>query len=145
MYLSFSVYTYTFCFFMIRQPPRSTRTDTLFPYTTLFRSEDLFAPADEDGRYTTNVEGFLGAQHEWMTNNLPKRGAIVEVNSWGQPEMPKKGSQVYGKPSTSDHTALYLYSDGNVQTQPYRMTEATTQHGAFGDGTADDGHDAATI
>src|SRR3546814_6977232 len=27
------------CFFlMIRRPPRSTRTDTLFPYTTLFRS-----------------------------------------------------------------------------------------------------------
>src|SRR3546814_14811309 len=30
-----------FCFFflMIRRPPRSTRTDTLFPYTTLFRSQ----------------------------------------------------------------------------------------------------------
>src|SRR3546814_8150336 len=27
-----------FCFLMIRRPPRSTRTDTLFPYTTLFRS-----------------------------------------------------------------------------------------------------------
>src|SRR3546814_7626678 len=27
-----------FFFFMIRRPPRSTRTDTLFPYTTLFRS-----------------------------------------------------------------------------------------------------------
>src|SRR3546814_8751676 len=26
---------------MIRRPPRSTRTDTLFPYTTLFRSGDL--------------------------------------------------------------------------------------------------------
>src|SRR3546814_3822687 len=26
---------------MIRRPPRSTRTDTLFPYTTLFRSEDM--------------------------------------------------------------------------------------------------------
>src|SRR3546814_17304612 len=26
-------------FLMIRQPPRSTRTDTLFPYTTLFRSD----------------------------------------------------------------------------------------------------------
>src|SRR3546814_8467064 len=25
---------------MIRRPPRSTRTDTLFPYTTLFRSHD---------------------------------------------------------------------------------------------------------
>src|SRR3546814_21093129 len=27
-----------FFFLMIRRPPRSTRTDTLFPYTTLFRS-----------------------------------------------------------------------------------------------------------
>src|SRR3546814_7986011 len=26
---------------MIRRPPRSTRTDTLFPYTTLFRSKDF--------------------------------------------------------------------------------------------------------
>src|SRR3546814_16974165 len=26
---------------MIRRPPRSTRTDTLFPYTTLFRSHDF--------------------------------------------------------------------------------------------------------
>src|SRR3546814_1384787 len=29
-------------FLMIRRPPRSTRTDTLFPYTTLFRSDRLF-------------------------------------------------------------------------------------------------------
>src|SRR3546814_2378825 len=29
---------------MIRRPPRSTRTDTLFPYTTLFRSPD-YSPA----------------------------------------------------------------------------------------------------
>src|SRR3546814_6499033 len=28
-----------FCFLMKRRPPRSTRTDTLFPYTTLFRSQ----------------------------------------------------------------------------------------------------------
>src|SRR3546814_8889321 len=31
---------------MIRRPPRSTRTDTLFPYTTLFRSPQDFAPQD---------------------------------------------------------------------------------------------------
>src|SRR3546814_14580711 len=30
---------------MLRRPPRSTRTDTLFPYTTLFRSHDLDAVA----------------------------------------------------------------------------------------------------
>src|SRR3546814_5791687 len=32
---------------MIRRPPRSTRTDTLFPYTTLFRSTSLFLEAIE--------------------------------------------------------------------------------------------------
>src|SRR3546814_20037988 len=32
------VYFFHFVFLMIRRPPRSTRTDTLFPYTTLFRS-----------------------------------------------------------------------------------------------------------
>src|SRR3546814_12246089 len=35
--LSYSLYLYLY-FLMIRRPPRSTRTDTLFPYTTLFRS-----------------------------------------------------------------------------------------------------------
>src|SRR3546814_18037598 len=32
-----------FFFLMIRRPPRATRTDTLFPYTTLFRSVGLWA------------------------------------------------------------------------------------------------------
>src|SRR3546814_12302615 len=35
------MYTLEFVFLMIRRPPRSTRTDTLFPYTTLFRSRSL--------------------------------------------------------------------------------------------------------
>src|SRR3546814_1608673 len=33
---------------MIRRPPRSTRTDTLFPYTTLFRSVESSAVAEDD-------------------------------------------------------------------------------------------------
>src|SRR3546814_15817755 len=33
---------------MIRRPPRSTRTDTLFPYTTLFRSEEGVDRGDGD-------------------------------------------------------------------------------------------------
>src|SRR3546814_13441860 len=33
--------SFTLFFLMIRRPPRSTRTDTLFPYTTLFRSHGL--------------------------------------------------------------------------------------------------------
>src|SRR3546814_19303001 len=35
---------------MIRRPPRSTRTDTLFPYTTLFRSH-----ADQPSKQTMNI------------------------------------------------------------------------------------------
>src|SRR3546814_20460242 len=34
---------------MIRRPPRSTRTDTLFPYTTLFRSVEKFTVLEHDG------------------------------------------------------------------------------------------------
>src|SRR3546814_10038594 len=34
-----------FFFLMIRRPPRSTRTDTLFPYTTLFRSARATIPS----------------------------------------------------------------------------------------------------
>src|SRR3546814_5149254 len=33
---------------MIRRPPRSTRTDTLFPYTTLFRSYDFTAGLEDE-------------------------------------------------------------------------------------------------
>src|SRR3546814_15716061 len=40
--ISCLVLLYLFFFFlMIRRPPRSTRTDTLFPYTTLFRSRRI--------------------------------------------------------------------------------------------------------
>src|SRR3546814_12477498 len=52
---------------MIRRPPRSTRTDTLFPYTTLFRS-DLLHPErnapdySKPANYTTEQENI-----RWLT------------------------------------------------------------------------------
>src|SRR3546814_12178729 len=39
MYIYLLYLSLLFCVLMVRRPPRSTRTDTLFPYTTLFRSE----------------------------------------------------------------------------------------------------------
>src|SRR3546814_18174217 len=47
---------------MIRRPPRSTRTDTLFPYTTLFRSEQatLHATFRQLQRPTLQRHGMLG-------------------------------------------------------------------------------------
>src|SRR3546814_1034000 len=41
MYLYTCIIHYHFFCLMLRRPPRSTRTDTLFPYTTLFRSPVL--------------------------------------------------------------------------------------------------------
>src|SRR3546814_11922306 len=40
---------FLFFFLMIRRPPRSTRTDTLFPYPTLFRSLDMMLTARHVG------------------------------------------------------------------------------------------------
>src|SRR3546814_1622454 len=39
---------------MIRRPPRSTRTDTLFPYTTLFRSSVNFNAARDEASSSSN-------------------------------------------------------------------------------------------
>src|SRR3546814_1096733 len=45
---------------MIRRPPRSTRTDTLFPYTTLFRSNFVLGAVVEGGHSVArdSVSGF---------------------------------------------------------------------------------------
>src|SRR3546814_14768916 len=51
---------------MIRRPPRSTRTDTLFPYTTLFRShprqvvEEAAAVEGQVGVVVVEIDDFLG-------------------------------------------------------------------------------------
>src|SRR3546814_11428087 len=44
---------------MLRRPPRSTRTDTLFPYTTLFRS-GLLADEDRQLRFGRRLAGGQG-------------------------------------------------------------------------------------
>ena len=97
--------------------------------------EDLFAPADEDSRHTTDVEAFLGAQHEWMANNLPKKGLIAEITNYGEVKLPPKAERVYGKPTKSDCTAMYLDREGRVQTVHYRMPEAKKPKGKAASGS----------
>src|SRR3546814_5064043 len=73
---------------MIRVPPRSTRTDTLFPYTTLFRSyrqtmvevlerrdprEQVVVPDAEDRAAAGHIEGR-------PLNHLARRGAQIRVS-----------------------------------------------------------------
>src|SRR3546814_7656428 len=57
-----AVLDFVFFFLMIRRPPRSTRTDTLFPYTTLFRSIASAAPmrVPQSCRYTCQDTKSIG-------------------------------------------------------------------------------------
>src|SRR3546814_12937968 len=45
---------------MQRHTPKSTRTDTHFPYPTLFRATDILAAADDDVRLAVDDEQILG-------------------------------------------------------------------------------------
>src|SRR3546814_10946496 len=80
-------------FLMIRRPPRSTRTDTLFPYTTLFRSRavgllgiNVRKPRKRDYRYNFAVSGatcgdFFGGWRE--VDNLLNT-VREDTNIWRQ-------------------------------------------------------------
>src|SRR3546814_10176396 len=62
-----------FFFLMIRRPPRYTRTDTLFPYTTLFRSDDM-------SRQVLNaVFPLLKAQWQLSDTQLGSLGGVVAL------------------------------------------------------------------
>src|SRR3546814_3022063 len=56
---------------MIRRPPRSTRTDTLFPYTTLFRSSDVHALASAIERRVSVADFGLGNSSGAELNGVP--------------------------------------------------------------------------
>src|SRR3546814_20419105 len=59
-------------FFMIRPPPKSTRTDTLFPYTTLFRSQHA---RERDAILARGDRIFLGARRSEFAVEL--RGGVL--------------------------------------------------------------------
>src|SRR3546814_8728695 len=58
---------------MIRRPPRSTRTDTLFPYTTLFRSVGMATPDDVAAAATKAT----AAQKDWAARPYTERAAVL--------------------------------------------------------------------
>src|SRR3546814_7821182 len=94
---------------MIRRPPRSTRTDTLFPYTTLFRS--LFIP---DGVFDVD--------------NI----ALTDFHIYGRGTLRKRaGTKGAMLSLTGDNLIEGVTLDGNwsyqLQTLPYRSEEHTSE------------------
>src|SRR3546814_20231513 len=80
---------------MMRRPPRSTRTDTLFPYTTLFRS-----PCSDHWRSTDR----RSRSRRWMRRSSPRHGAVRAIDTNGlvrfvtgdDPEQAAKARTVFG-------------------------------------------------
>src|SRR3546814_20261358 len=66
-----------FFFLMIRRPPRSTRTDTLFPYTTLFRS--LQTGLDKLQTTKSQVAGMQVELKELEPNILKTKQEVSEM------------------------------------------------------------------
>src|SRR3546814_14166037 len=91
---------------MIRRPPRSTRTDTLFPYTTLVRSP-LGRPLE--GR----------AQRRWLAPAVAAGVAVVAAGgyfAWQQsaspPETPVAATPEIGRASCRERVCQYVYISG---------------------------------
>src|SRR3546814_2535634 len=94
---------------MIRRPPRSTRTDTLFPYTTLCRSrhrERRAAEADELGVDEVHVEAGV-VNHQ---PGVAEEGEEV-VGDRGEDRMPgEKGFRQRSEEHTSELQSLMRIS-----------------------------------
>src|SRR3546814_10922957 len=61
------LYSFLVCL-MIRRPPRSTRTDTLFPYTTLFRSPKITGRSEADDDRVLEQPVSVGGRQEHLSS-----------------------------------------------------------------------------
>src|SRR3546814_1947532 len=81
-------------FLMIRRPPRSTRTDTLFPYTTLFRSVDRPHRLHRGGRpHRRTLRGRGGNAPSFLLDRNADMGGIELPMSTPR----RKQSRQYGQ------------------------------------------------
>src|SRR3546814_3333218 len=72
---------------MIRRPPRSTRTDTLFPYTTLFRSQ-MLTIADTTASVEARIAAVNTQVEEQNQEEFSRRSALLieSLNSTARSE-----------------------------------------------------------
>src|SRR3546814_18438929 len=111
---------------MIRRPPRSTRTDTLFPYTTLFRSH-----ADQPSKQTMNIfpeENELEIRHSHIAVDCLILGrllveielmlpiSLVERRNDARARVPTRNRQArFGKASNACHEERKSVGEGKSE------------------------------
>src|SRR3546814_9836120 len=87
---------------MIRRPPRSTRTDTLFPYTTLFRSQQFLGVPPECLILTMRLNQKYFPLFEPDTGKLTHRFLIVSNMQIADPSHIIEGNQRVVRPRLAD-------------------------------------------
>ena len=96
--------------------------------------EDLFAPANEDSRSTTQVDAFLAAQQAWLEANVPEGGIVVEMDDYSRPRLPKGAQPHYGRAAEGVLTAYSIEArTGIIREHHYTMPKARSV--SPGDGT----------
>ena len=104
--------------------------------------EDLFAPAGEDSRTTTQIDEFMAAQKAWLEANLPANGCIVPATAHNQPVLPKGAQEKYGKAGEGDMIAHCIDASGEIRTRVYSLPTKAPRTG--NDATEDARSEAAT-
>src|SRR3546814_4235166 len=103
---------------MIRRPPRSTRTDTLFPYTTLFRSTTSSMLAwilEHAGRKPNFLIGGIAADLQVSARYEAGRDVfVIEADEYDTAFFDKRSKFVHYRPRTAilnnleyDHAAIF--------------------------------------
>src|SRR3546814_11981317 len=97
-----------FFFLMVRRPPRSTRTDTLFPYTTLFRSggKNVVAATNTVERALLDRKGSLGG-HGWKLRGIEHQPAMRSLYVLSSPRSRAVGNRelYFGRPTKQKATS----------------------------------------
>src|SRR3546814_17447158 len=96
---------------MIRRPPRSTLTDTLFPYTTLFRSPVLAPVLADAGSAIRSVELPMPVRGE---------GGVVPVTELPQPQ---PAGEIILAEATPYRAAPRVAGEGRIRPAPQQALE----------------------
>src|SRR3546814_10595761 len=125
---------------MIRRPPRSTRTDTLFPYTTLFRS--TAGPPSDSGRGPDCREGWSGSDfarsiRQPLLSDSPSTATTGLERPWQRRDIPDRQRVVLARARSEEHTselqslmrisyAVFCLKKKKVHSHSFTQTPAQT-------------------
>jgi ParB/RepB/Spo0J family partition protein len=90
--------------------------------------EDLFEQANEDPKYTTQVEEFLAAQTEWIQTQLNDNTFHLPIDKNGTPILPDGAKRNWGDPQPGDKIGYYVQKyDGTIRTVTFQIDDTVPQ------------------